>query len=128
MCLIFGVCVCCCPCDTEEYYCAPDGSLWTSLGSKVSKPFCAQVPKIETSASTYVHTNTMIRNEEPKPVPIIPSATLVTDQSEFTTATVDPTKFEMTTNMETPSAPPLEPEYYISPPPPEPEYCVKFTR
>jgi len=41
--LFFGVCACvpCCPCDSQEYYRAPDGSLWTSNGSRVSKPFLA---------------------------------------------------------------------------------------
>lgn len=29
-------CVCCCPCDTQEVYVAPDGTRWTRTGARLS--------------------------------------------------------------------------------------------
>ena len=28
-------CVCCCPCDTQEVYVAPDGTRWTRTGARI---------------------------------------------------------------------------------------------
>ena len=33
-------CVCCCPCDTQEVYVAPDGTRWTRTGARLMDKRC----------------------------------------------------------------------------------------